>query len=152
MCEEKINYKLILNRLKSEKNLQNDTQLASFLDTTQSNIANWKNRNSGNLAQIITHCGDIDLNWLIFGEAKSAKRTAKEPTIDILQLKIQTLQEHIANLQATIKNQQLIINAAQQLLPAAKQNNIFNFDIAAESDNKPKKYTKPTQKTKETKQ
>ena len=112
---KKLDYKLILSRLKEQKKFQNDTELASFLGTTQGNIANWKARNSGNLDQIISNCYNIDLNWLIFGEVKNTQFSEKalfieqkseverlEETIELQRELIGSLNDQIAMLKKEI--------------------------------------------------
>ncbi|WP_163400548.1 LexA family transcriptional regulator [Flavobacterium fluviatile] len=59
---------LILNRLKSIKNFNTDTELANFLNISRSTLSNWYSRNSIDYDLLFSKCeNDIDINWLLTG-------------------------------------------------------------------------------------
>lgn len=70
---------LIISGIKSHLNIKTDGDLASFLGTTQSNIATWKKRNTINYDLIIAKCPNIDANWLITGNGNMLKGGSTKP-------------------------------------------------------------------------
>ncbi|HLV51476.1 MAG TPA: helix-turn-helix domain-containing protein [Flavobacterium sp.] len=62
-----IDKSLIINRLKSALNIENDSDLASFLGIKPNTLSNWKTRNNIDYDLIFTKCESLDFHWLITG-------------------------------------------------------------------------------------
>lgn len=60
----------ILNRIKELYDLQNNADLARFLEVAPTTIASWYSRNSINYDLIFAKCEQADLNWLIRGSSE----------------------------------------------------------------------------------
>ena len=61
----------VLDRIKNDYGFVSDKQLASHLDLSAQNIANWRRRNSIDFKLIIDKCSDMDLNFLFKGSTNS---------------------------------------------------------------------------------
>ena len=59
----------ILDRLRSALNQSNDTELANFLGVKKATLSNWRTRNSLDWPLLFSVCEQLDLNWIIYGEA-----------------------------------------------------------------------------------
>lgn len=74
---------LILNRLKSVKKFNTDTELANFLNISRSTLSNWYSRNSIDYDLLFSKCeNSIDINWLLTGNGyniRSEKNILAEP-------------------------------------------------------------------------
>jgi phage repressor protein C with HTH and peptisase S24 domain len=70
---------LILNRLKTIKNLSSDRELADFLGITTQNLSNWRSRNTIDYDLLFTKCVDVDLNWILTGDVTSNGLVVNEP-------------------------------------------------------------------------
>lgn len=68
---------LIINEIKFHLGIKTDSEFASFLGTTQSNIATWKKRNTINYELIIAKCPDIDANYLFSGKGPMLRSNKK---------------------------------------------------------------------------
>jgi len=59
--------KLILNRIKTEKNFKTDAELAAFLGISRSVLSNWYKRNSIDWDLVLSKCEQMDYSYLITG-------------------------------------------------------------------------------------
>ncbi|TNE35543.1 hypothetical protein EP342_01430 [bacterium] len=57
----------IVKRLKKSLNIKTDSQLSIYLGLSENTITTWKQRGTFNLSLIIEKCGELDLNYIIFG-------------------------------------------------------------------------------------
>lgn len=80
----KINKKLILNRIKKHYNLKNDAELARFFEIAATTLSSWNSRGSINWDLVFAKCGDMDFNVLIRGASieKEIKLSGAEPVPD----------------------------------------------------------------------
>jgi len=64
---KKIELRNIIKRLKKELNIKTDSQLSIHLGLSDNTITTWKQRGTFNLSLIIERCGELDLNYIVFG-------------------------------------------------------------------------------------
>lgn len=80
----------VLDRLKSAYNLKSDADLADRLGVAPNTVATWRRRDSIPFERILSHCDDLDLNWILKGRNGSQSAIISSPTQDYqLQKKIQ---------------------------------------------------------------
>lgn len=58
----------IIDRLKTFFELKSDAELAKKLQVTPGALSNWRSRGSLDYASVLTHCDNINLNWLLTGK------------------------------------------------------------------------------------
>lgn len=105
-----------LNRLKSEKGITTDTELAKKLGVKQNTISGWKARNTIDIKLIISVFDDISLDYLAFGrdppqqinepqeKYKSQSPTDKDQVIDIQGRYIENLEQQVRDLRAQVND------------------------------------------------
>lgn len=62
------NPNLILDRLRDAYNIDSDAELARFLTVNASTVATWRKNSSMKFDRILENAGDINMNWLFYGE------------------------------------------------------------------------------------
>lgn len=82
----------IIERLKLELKIDNDTKLANYLGINQSTLATWKKNNSFDVYRVFNKLQNININWLLTGEG--------EPYIE----NKEKLKQRVNELEQTIKN------------------------------------------------
>ena len=56
--------KLILNKIKNEKNFKTDKELANFLGVSKYTLSNWRKRGTIDFDIVLSKCVLMDFNWL----------------------------------------------------------------------------------------
>lgn len=69
---KKIELKNIIKRLKKELNIKTDSSLSAHLGLSENTITTWKQRGTFNLSLIVDKCGELDLNYIVFGTTKES--------------------------------------------------------------------------------
>ncbi|KQB99476.1 helix-turn-helix domain-containing protein [Pedobacter sp. Hv1] len=126
---EKIDKTLILNRIKSHYKFKSDVQLAKFFGIAGTTLSNWYVRDTMNYDLVFTKCGELNPNWIVFGEGKPTKGypnledTPFSITEEVLEkiksakdMEIARLQELLASHEATIAAQAIAMEAMKKLL------------------------------------
>jgi len=82
----------ILERVKKELNIKNDTELAKHLQLNLNTLYSWKNRNSFDINVIYTFCKEKGLNlaWVLTGEGSPIGENVEE-----LKNKLSILEEEL---------------------------------------------------------
>lgn len=69
---KKIELKNIIKRLKKALNIKTDSELSAHLGLSDNTITTWKQRGTFNLSLIVERCGELDLNYIVFGSKKES--------------------------------------------------------------------------------
>lgn len=69
---KKIELKNIIKRLKKTLAIKTDSELSVHLGLSDNTITTWKQRGTFNLSLIVEKCGELDLNYIVFGITKES--------------------------------------------------------------------------------
>lgn len=77
------NVSKILDRIKKAYRLPSDAELARYLDVTTGTVATWRKRNAMKIYDILEKLsdeakGDLNLNWLFYGEGDVFRRIPQD--------------------------------------------------------------------------
>jgi hypothetical protein len=125
---ERIDKSLILNRIKSHYKFKSDVQLAKFLGIAGTTLSNWYARDTINYDLVFTKCGELNPNWIVFGEGRPTKgypnpedtfsttEEAFEKIATSKDVEIARLRELLASHEATIAAQAKAIEMMQKVI------------------------------------
>lgn len=83
------NASVILDRIKIAYKLDSDAELSRFLDVSTGTVSTWRKRNALKLYDVLEYLsdqarGDLNLNWLCYGEGPIFRRLPKEKNYNTL--------------------------------------------------------------------